>query len=222
MPGGFAHHLAAHRHPAGEKDVVKLLVQQRLILGPAALHHRGLLGGKAVRDQPAQHGRAGGGVGGWLDHAAVARRDRPDQRAEGEQKRVVPGGHDQHHPVGVGRGKAAGVELGQRGGHPHIPHPAGQMLLGKGELGEGQPHLAEKALGAGLAKVGREGRADLLLPGLDGRLQPGKRRLAGLTRQGGPGGKKGPLAADKGFDLHLRNLLFRKYDPFAGIVPCSE
>ena len=170
--GRLGHDLFPHRHPAGEENVVEFLVQEGLIFRSSALYHGDEFRRKAVRQNVPDHRRCGGGVSGGLHHGAVAGGDGPNQGLHGEQEGVVPGGHDEHHPVGLPDGEAPGGELGQGGEVGLVGHPAGQPLFHKGQLGQGHPHLAHVALGRGLVQVGPEGGADVRLPGLDGRSQP--------------------------------------------------
>lgn len=50
MFAGGAHDLAADRHAAGEEDVIKPLMQQRLIFRAAAFDQRDVFGREALGD----------------------------------------------------------------------------------------------------------------------------------------------------------------------------
>ena len=208
MPGRFGHDLFAHLHSAGEENIVKFLIQKGLVLRSAALHHRHKLGREAVRQNIPDDRRRGGGVGGGLHHTAVAGGNGPDEGLHGEQKGVVPGGHDERHPVGLPDGEAPGGELGQGGEMGPVPHPAGQPFFHKGQLGQSHPHLAHVALGGGFVQVGPEGGADVRLVGFDGRSQPFQGRSAGGQGQGGTGTKIGSLRRYKSLNVHKASLLW--------------
>ena len=125
--GGAAHDLAPHLHAAGKEDVVKPLREQRPVLLAPALHD----GDKLLREARAHHladDRAGRrGIGGGLEHAAVARSQRADERLHRQHERVVPRRHDQHHAVRIAHGEAAGGELRQRRPHAARARPARHM-----------------------------------------------------------------------------------------------
>ena len=202
VPGRPGHHLFAHLHPAGEEDIVEFLVQQSLILRPSALHHRDKLRRKALRQNPPEDRRGGRGVGRGLHHAAVAGGNGPDQGLDGEQKGVIPGRHNEHHPVGCRNGEAPGGELGQGGEVGPVGHPAPQPLLHKRQLRQGEAHLAHVALGGGLVQVGAQGGGNVPLVGRDGLPQALEGCPAGGQGEGGSSIEIGPLGRHKGLNVH--------------------
>ena len=133
MFGGLLHHQLAHLHPAGEEDIVEVLLQQGLVLRPASLHHRDILRGETGLHQLPE-GRRGGGVGRGLQNAAVARGNGPDEGLQGEENGVVPGGHDEGHPVGPGQGEALARKEGHGGENPFGFGPAAEVLFHIGQL----------------------------------------------------------------------------------------
>ena len=73
VPGGHLHDVAAHRHTAGEKDIVEGLLQKGLVFRPAALHHCDPVVGQTGGDEFLQGVGAGRGVGRGFQDCAVAR-----------------------------------------------------------------------------------------------------------------------------------------------------
>ena len=100
--------MAAHRHAAGKKDIVKGLFQQGLVFRPTALHHRDPVVGQTGGDEFLQGVGAGRGVGRGFQDRAVARRDGSDEGLQGELDGVVPGSHDEYHSIGLRMADGAG------------------------------------------------------------------------------------------------------------------
>ena len=86
---GFAHGLAA-----GEKNVVKPLLEQAGILLPASGDHRRVPRLEAGADQPLHQGGGVGGIGAGLEDSRIAGGDGVHQRVQSQQKGVVPWAHD--------------------------------------------------------------------------------------------------------------------------------
>ena len=164
MGGGGRHDLPADLGAPGEEDIVEFLGQQRPAHLRAALRHADQLRREAAGQQLPQHRRRGGGVLRGLQDAAVARRQRPDEGLQREEKGVVPGGEDQHHAPGLGQREAFPGKLGQGREAALGPHPPGQMAANVAQLGQRHAHLAQIALGGGLVQVGRQSGVDPVFP----------------------------------------------------------
>ena len=167
MLGGLLHDQLAHIHTAGEEDIVKALVQQGGVLFPPPLDHRHPLRGEHRLDQLRQ-GLAGvGGVGAGFQHHAVPRRHRPKEGVQAQEVGVIPGGHDEGHPVGLRQLIALGHILGQGGGPPLGTGPLGGHFHKIPQLVQAQPQFAQIALKVGLVQVRLQGIQHLFLPGLE-------------------------------------------------------
>ena len=201
--GGLPEHLPAHRLATGEEDVVERLPEQALVLLPPAGDHRHIGGIEAGGDDLLNDGAGVGGVGAGLEHHGVPRRQGVDEGVHGQHEGVVPGAHDQDHPVGGGLHIAPGVELGQRGGDPPLRGEAPGVADHVGDLAAGQPHLAHVALKAALAQVRFQRGVDLRLTVQNGRPQALKRLNALFHGQRGAAGKVGPLRIQNMSDLFL-------------------
>ena len=204
MLAGAAHDLAADGHAAGEEDVVKCLMEQRLVFRAAALDDADVLRREAVRDQFADDGGGRGRIGGGLDDAAVARGERADERLHRQHEGIIPGRHDQHDAIGVADGVAAGVELGQRRQRVALAREGAQMAAHEAQLGERHADLAHVALRGGLAEIGPEGIVDFAFALHDGALEPVKRLAAEFEGERPVLREIRTLASDEGFDLHVR------------------
>ena len=201
--GGLPEHLPAHRLAAGEEDVVERLPEQALVLLPPAGDHRHIGGIEAGGDDLLDDGAGVGGVGAGLEHHGVPRRQGVGQGVHGQHEGVVPGAHDQDHPVGGGFHIAPGVELGQRGGDPPLRGEAPGVADHVGDLAAGQPHLAHVALKAALAQVRFQRGVDLRLTVQNGCPQALKGLDALFHGQRGAAGKVGPLRIQNMSDLFL-------------------
>ena len=203
--GGAAQHFLAHRLAAGEEDHVEFLVQQRLIFGAAAGDNGHMFRREAFRHDLLEHRGGGRGVGAGLDDGGVAGGDGVDQRVQRQQHRIVPGAHDEHVAVGGGGAEAPRRELGQRRGHPALPHQAAHMADHPGGLREGLAGLAHIAFGGGLAQVGLQGAGQVLLMALQRSLELLQGRDAGLGGQGMAGGEILTLPLENGLNFHFRH-----------------
>ena len=191
----FFHHFFAHRHAAGEKDVVKHLIQQGFVFRAAAFHYGDIFRREAFAHNGADHSGYGGGVCRGFDDAAVACSDGADQRVHGQHERVIPGGHDQHDAVGVGDREAFGVELSQRRGSTTLFHPVGQVLLDVAQFRERHANLAHVAFRGRFVQVCAQRSVDVLFVGEDRQAQTGQRVPAIGIGQGFSCVEKGPFRA---------------------------
>ena len=219
MGGRLGHHLPAHGHAAGEEDVVEGLLQQALVLLPPALHHGGVLRGEGLPDEGGQHSGGMGGVGGGFYHRAVPRRQGPDEGLQGEEDRVVPGGEDEYHPVGLRQNGAPAGELGQGGENRPPAAPALHMPAHIAQLGQGEADLAQKRLHPGLAQVSLEGLVQVLLVVQNGLFQPVQGLDAGLDREGPAGEKVGSLLFQQGLNRLFGGHSAPPSNSFPSILP---
>ena len=204
VAAGLLHDHFAHIHAAGEENVVKPLLQQGGVLFPAALDDGHPVGVKDGGNELG-HGPAGvGGVGAGLENHAVARGHRAEEGVQAQQIGIVPGGHHQHHPIGLGQLIAFGFELGQGGGTPAGAGPLGHMPGQVAQLVQIQSQLTHIPLKVGLVQVGLEGVQQNLLPGLNLFFQPLQGGYPDRHRTGGAGLEEGPLPGH-GF-LNLGNV----------------
>ena len=106
-------YLPAHILAAGEKDEVELFGQQAGVFLSAAGHHRNILRREAFSEDAFDHGAGGRRIGAGLYHSGIACGDGVGQRIYGQQKRIVPGAHDQGGSVRRRLLVAGSRELGQ-------------------------------------------------------------------------------------------------------------
>ena len=205
--GRLAHDLPTDGNAAGEEDIVKPLLEQRLVFLAAALHDGDVLWREAGGDDLADDGGRGGRVGGGLEQRAVASGQRADERLHRQHERIVPRGHDQHHTVGIVHGEAARVEMRQRREHAVAARPAVNVAEGVGELGERHADLAHVALRGGLAQILLKRSVDLRLMGENGFTQPAQRVLAEGDVQRLSLGEIRALGGDSAFDVHQASSL---------------
>ena len=72
MCGGFSHHFSAYILTAGEKDIVKITVQQTGVFPATAGHHGNQLFRKTAFQKPGKQGGGGGGVSAGLDDDGIS------------------------------------------------------------------------------------------------------------------------------------------------------
>ena len=144
-----------------KKIISKLLAQQGLILGPAAGHDADVFRREASSSQQLlqRRGGGGGGVGAGLDHGRVLPAARASISGSSVSRdRVILRAHDEHRAVGGRRTETARRKLGQRRGHPAVPHQAAQGGAAIQPASDSvSPVSAHIAFGLGLAQVGPQG-----------------------------------------------------------------
>ena len=196
-------YLPAHGLAAGEKDEVKLLIQQGGVLPPAAGDYGHVFRREAAPDQLLQQRGRGGGVGAGLHHGSVPRRDGVGQRVQGQQHRIVPRAHNQGVPVWRRRPEAPGGKLGQRRVDGARPSQAAGVPDHVAELGAHQPRFAHKSLISALSQVGGQGRPNLRLMAVHRVPQPAKHFDPEGHRQRGSGLEKPALAFHDLVNIHI-------------------
>ena len=148
----------------GEDEVIERQLREGLAhLGPAG-HHRDLVGGERLGDEIAQELRGLGDELARLDHGAVARRERRDERSEGQRHRVVPGRDDPDDAERL-------VEDAARRRHELEArlallglHPVAQVLPRVPDLAEQDEDLRDERLVLGaVAEVSRDRLSDPVL-----------------------------------------------------------
>ena len=145
-----------------------------------------------------------GGVGAGLQHHAVARGHRPEEGVQAQQAGVVPGGHDEGHPVGLWQLVALGGELGQRGGLPLGLGPPGNFFDQIPHFVQGQAHLAHVALEVGLVQVGLQSVQQNGFPGNHLLPEPFQGLDPDGHRPGGAGAEVSPLTGHGSFNgIHM-------------------
>ena len=202
MLAGSAHDLAADGHAAGEEDIVKPLIQQRLILPAAALDHGDILRREAVGDQRADDGGGCGRIGRGLDDAAVTRGDGADERLQGEHERIIPRRHDQHDAVGIMHREAARMELRQRGENAVLLRPAAHVRKDVIQLGERHADFAHVAFRGGFIQIGLQRCVDFGFAGEDGAAELFEGRAAEEEIERFAFAKIAALCSDDFCDVH--------------------
>ena len=175
---GLFHHQPANGHTAREKDIVEFLFQQGFVFRASALHDGDMVRREAAFHKLPQNAAGGRRVRAGLEHRAVARRDRADQRVQREHERIIPRAHHQRHAQRLGHDEAAGGELRQRGFGAPGTHQAVQMLFHIGQLAQYKACLAHIALKGRFVQVLLQGGADIGLPGRYRLPQRGQRAAA--------------------------------------------
>lgn len=175
---GLFHHQPANGHTAREKDIVEFLFQQGFVFRASALHDGDMVRREAAFHKLLQNAAGGRRVRAGLEHRAVARRDRADQRVQREHERIIPRAHHQRHAQRLGHDEAAGGELRQRGFGAPGTHQAVQMLFHIGQLAQYKACLAHIALKGRFVQVLLQGGADIGLPGRYRLPQRGQRAAA--------------------------------------------
>ena len=171
----FLHDELSDRRAAGEEDVVETLLEQGGVFGAPALDDERVAGVEGLGHDVGHDLAGGGGVGARLHQAAVARRDRADQRLHREHEGVVPRRHDQHDAVGLGHGEACRGEVRQVGAHAFRLGPAAQVSQLVAQLGQRESDFAHIAFLRRLSEVGRERLGDARLGVFDGLAKPDER-----------------------------------------------
>ena len=183
------HDLFPDRLAAGKENVVEIQAEKAGILRSSAVYHSHKFRGEAAL-QHLRHGSGGvGRVGAGLDHSGVSRGDGVHQGIDGQEKRIVPGAHDQHAAVGGGLFKAPGHVLGQRGGNAFFPGKTGHMAQHVAQLALDQSDLAHVAFRPAFSQIGPKGGDQFFLKGVDGGAKPAQGRFARLHGQCLSGGK---------------------------------
>ena len=200
MFAGGAHDLAADRHAAGEEDVIKPLMQQRLIFRAAAFDQRDVFGREALGDNLRDDLRRGGRVGRRLEHAAVARRQRADQRLHQQHEGIIPRRHNQRHAVRLADGEAVRRKLCQRGEHAALFGEAAQMRNHVGKLGERHARFTHVGFGCALAQILHERGVDGFLVRPNGALERKQALFAESKIQRLAGSKEAALSGDELLD----------------------
>ena len=136
------HDELTHRLASGKENTVKLLVQEIIILFPAACDHRHIFGGENITQQFLQQFTRDRRVGTGFDDGSVARSQRIRQRVQRQQQRIVPGAHDQRHTVRHGLFVASGRKLSQRGRHRLFPGKTANVTQKIADLADNQTGLA--------------------------------------------------------------------------------
>ena len=144
----------------------------------------------------------GGGIGGGLEDDAVACGDGPQHRGQRQHKGVVPGGHHQHHPIGLGVAAALGGEQGH--GSVDCPGlgPAAQVGAEIGQLFQHLADLTEVALVGVLAQIRLEGCLNVRLHGQNVAAQTVQSVQTGDYGQGGARAEVGVLVGNQGGNIH--------------------
>ena len=169
--GRGGHHQSPHPLAACEKDVIELLLQQRLGRVAIAQHHLHGVRGEGGGDQIGDHLRGGRRLFRRLQHGGVTRRQGTHQRLDAEVERVVPGADDQHAAQGfTDHLRGAGLEA-QGHAHPAWGHPAPQLPAAELDLLL-HGHQLEVGLNRWLAQVVGEGGQHRIAVGAHSPLQP--------------------------------------------------
>jgi len=141
MLGSVGHHLPAHRLTAGEKDVVKTLLEQAAVFLSAAGDYRHILWVKTGLEKLLEDPASVWSICAGLDHHGVPGGYGVYQGVHSEQKRVVPWAHHQNHPTGRGKLVAPGREVRQGSIHPLGPGEGAGVPEHIAEFGQNKPDL---------------------------------------------------------------------------------
>ena len=114
MFGGMAHHLFADTLASGEKDIVKMLLQQAGIFFASAGDNCHIVRGKTFAQHFLNELAGVGRISTWLDDCRISGGNGIHQRVNGQKKRIVPRTHNEDDTVRRRLLKTSGMKLCQR------------------------------------------------------------------------------------------------------------
>ncbi len=161
VSGRVLHDLFAHGLASGKENIVKMFVQQAGVFLPSPGNHRHVLFLEAFLQDRADDLAGMGGIRAGLDHRRIARRNGIHQGIKSQQEGVIPGTHDQYHPVGARLFIASGMKLRQRGPYPFFTGKRVDMPEHVSDLAEHQPGFTHIALEGTFSQILFQGKVDL-------------------------------------------------------------
>ena len=189
--GGGPHDAAADFRGAGIKQMIE---GQR---GEGGAHFRTAedCGDLLLREKPAQKVRQKFGCARrqfrWLQHDAIACRQRRDQRHESKLNRIVPGADDAHDANRLVEDARPPRQEFQADPDAFRLHPARQMFQGFARRGHDRPDIGKRCLvPRAVAEIFRDDGGDALRFLFDRCAQPPDVILPLGKRSGGPARRK--------------------------------
>ena len=206
VPGSPFHHQFANMDATGEEDVVPPLIEQRRVLGAAALDDANEAWVERLLANPSQHRTRSRGVGARLEHHGVSGGERARERLERQQERIVPRRHDERHTEGHLARAADAHRVGEVAGAEPGTRPPGDMGKLVTDLGAREPDLAHIGLVMRLAQIGLKRPRDIVLVRAHRGEQAFERTLAGADIECRMRIEIHPLALDDVGDLRCIHL----------------
>ena len=136
------HDELADRNAAGKENLIPALIEQCLVLGTTALDDRHQTRIKRFLANLPEHGARRRRIGTRLDNHGVARGKGTGKRFERQQKRIVPGCHDQRYAIGHGLRLAHANSIGEVARAQVRTTPLGHMRTLVANLGKRCTDLA--------------------------------------------------------------------------------
>ena len=158
-----AKHLLPDVTASSEENLVERLVKQCLILHAPTLDNGNFLQWEAFGADLPDDGRSRGRILRRLQDAAIAARQRAKQRFDGQQKWVIPRGHDEHDAHRVVADETARRELRQRRENVRITAVAARPAEQVAQFRQHHAGFAHVRFCPALAEVALQGSFNILL-----------------------------------------------------------
>ena len=157
------HDELADRNATGKEDFVPAFIEQRLILGTPAFDDRHQARIKCFLANLPEHRARSRRIGTRFDDHGVTRGERAGERLERQQKRIVPGCHDQRDTIGHGLRFAHTYSIGEVARAQARTTPSSHMSDLMANLGKRRADLAHIRLVMRLTQIGLERMGDIAL-----------------------------------------------------------
>ena len=157
------HDELADRNTTGKEDLVPAFIEQRLVLGTPAFDDRHQARIKCFLANLPEHRARCRSIGARLDDHGIARGKGASERLERQQKRIVPGRHDERDAIGHGLRLAHTNGIGEVAGAQARAAPSGHMRNLMTNLGKRGADLAHICLVMRLSQIGLERMGNIAL-----------------------------------------------------------
>ena len=95
----LSHDFFPYRLTSGKEDIIKFFSKKAGIFSTATGDDRDIFRGKTLTDHAVNDGAGIWGISTWFDHSSISCGNCIHQRLYGQQKRIVPWTHYQHHAM---------------------------------------------------------------------------------------------------------------------------
>ena len=155
----------ADRNATGKEDLVPALIEQRFVLGAPALDNRHQARIKCLFTDLPEHRARCRSIGARLDDHGIARGKGASERLERQQKRIVPGRHDERDAIGHGLRFAHAHGVSEVARTQARTTPSNHVSDLMSNLGKRCANLAHIGLVMRLSQIGLERMSDIGLVG---------------------------------------------------------
>ena len=159
------HDELADRNATGKEDLVPTLVEQRFVLGTPAFDDRHQARIKCFLANLPEHRARSRRIGARLDDHGVTCSERASERLERQQKRIVPGRHDERDAIGHGLRFAHAHGVSEVTRTQARTTPSSHMRNLMTNLGKRRADLAHICLVMRLTQIGLERMGNIGLVG---------------------------------------------------------